>query len=53
MQRKIRALSARAGTRWEAQFAADWCKGHFESHGQRTLAAYQARLKSLGVSPEV
>lgn len=33
----------------EVDFCADWCKGHFSGHGHHTLAAYQARLESLGV----
>jgi hypothetical protein len=49
MQRKTHTLVSRAGRAHEAQFAPDWCKGHFEGHGQRTLAAYHARLEALGI----
>jgi hypothetical protein len=31
----------------EASFCADWCKGHFENYGQRTLAAFAERLRAL------
>jgi hypothetical protein len=35
----------------EAQFSADWCKGHFEGHANRILDAYQERLRALQVEP--
>jgi hypothetical protein len=53
MQRKTQLLRARARGDHEAQFAADWCKGHFEGHSQRTLAAYRARLAALGIETEL
>jgi hypothetical protein len=31
----------------EAAFCADRCKGHFDGHGQRILAAFAARLSRL------
>jgi len=31
----------------EATFCADWCKGHFDNHGQRILAAFADRLSKL------
>jgi hypothetical protein len=31
----------------EAAFCADWCKGHFDNHGQQTLHAYAERLHAL------
>ncbi len=44
MERKIRKLSqAHQGSR-ETSYTADWCKGHFSSHQDRTLHAYQTRL---------
>lgn len=33
----------------EAQFSADWCKGHFEGHAGRVLQAYRQRLEALEV----
>ena len=33
----------------EADFGPDWCKGHFDGHGQRTLRQYHDRLQSLGI----
>ncbi|MDI3339982.1 MAG: hypothetical protein QJR03_05555 [Sphaerobacter sp.] len=48
-ERKIRRLSQASGPGAEAEFTADWCKGHIDGHGRRTLAAYAARLRALGV----
>lgn len=31
----------------EAAFTADWCKGHFDNHGMKTLQAYSGRLETL------
>jgi hypothetical protein len=47
MQRKIRKLGQRGASHVEAYFGADWCKGHFGDHGQRTLARYTERLQAL------
>jgi hypothetical protein len=53
MSRKIRRLSRQAGGQLEgqveseAQFTADWCKGHFDAHGERTLSGFAQRLRSL------
>lgn len=46
-ERKIRRLSQVHGPGGEAAFSADWCKGHFDGHGHRTLAAYAERLRAL------
>lgn len=50
MKRKIskfqRMMLDGSGT--EAAFCADWCKGHFDSHGQKTLSAFDSRLSALG-----
>lgn len=46
-ERKIRRLSQARGPDGEAAFSADWCKGHFDGHGHRTLAAYADRLRAL------
>jgi hypothetical protein len=50
MRRKVRRLSRRAGGqgKGEAQFTADWCKGHFDAHGERTLTGFAQRLSRLG-----
>jgi len=50
MERKIRKLSRGRQAGAEVDFSADWCKGHFDSHGQRTMAAYEQRLVELGLS---
>jgi hypothetical protein len=60
MARKVRKLSQqlpeRAGvggaerSRTEVNFSADKCKGHFDSHRQRTLEAFSERLRSVGVA---
>lgn len=49
MARKVRKFTAQHGAGAEAAFCADWCKGHFGGHGQRTLDAFTERLRSLGV----
>ncbi|MGH2538179.1 MAG: hypothetical protein ACRDHL_12350 [Candidatus Promineifilaceae bacterium] len=46
MGRKIARFSRDGGD--EAAFAADWCKGHFKSHGQRALAAFERRWQQVG-----
>jgi hypothetical protein len=48
MQRKIRKFHQphTPGLETEAAFTADWCKGHFTTHKQYTLTAYQNRLSS-------
>ncbi len=45
-QRKINKLSAQQNGAGESCFTAVICKGHFQDHQQRTLAAYQRRLIS-------
>jgi len=47
MDRKVRKLSARRHGSAEVAFCADWCKGHFEGHGQHTLESYARRLRAL------
>jgi hypothetical protein len=53
MTRKIRRLSRQAGgqVEGEAQFTVDWCKGHFDAHGERTLTGFAQRLRRLGPQP--
>lgn len=52
MQRKIRRFGAEGDASEEAAFCADWCKGHFEDHGRRTLSSYDQRIRALGLVPE-
>ena len=53
MARKVRKFSQQREKLYgsdgqaEASFCADWCKGHFENYGQRTLAAFAERLRAL------
>jgi hypothetical protein len=46
MERKIAKLKAQmtASDPIEADFGADWCKGHFGGYGQRTLGAMADRM---------
>ena len=47
MQRKLRQLTRPREIAPEAAFSADWCKGHFNNHGQRTLSVYATRLHQI------
>lgn len=49
MRRKQRKFATR-GASPEIAFTADCCKGHFEGHGQRILAAYENRLRRLDLA---
>jgi hypothetical protein len=49
MERKIKKFSRLAGENGEAEFSSEWCKGHFEGHAVRSIAAYQHRLEQLGL----
>jgi hypothetical protein len=44
MRRKVRRLIASRGESTEASFNEAVCKGHFDGHQEKTLAAYEARL---------
>lgn len=46
-KRKIEKLGQRSNGHTEAAFGPDWCKGHFDDHGQLTLARYAERLRAL------
>lgn len=46
MQRKIRRFRQFTDQHTEANFTADWCKGHFHDHSQRIMAAYRQRLNN-------
>ena len=49
MGRKVQKFSTQSQAAAEASFCADWCKGHFDQHEGRTIAAYTSRLKALGI----
>lgn len=45
MNRKVRRFSQQPAL--ETAFSVDYCKGHFEDHGQQTLDQYADRLEKL------
>jgi hypothetical protein len=45
--RKIRRFTEQEGEAAEAAFCPGQCKGHFDGHAKRALAAYAARLEEL------
>jgi hypothetical protein len=47
MRRKIAKFQRRWGRGAESDFCAEWCKGHFENHGQKTMSAFERRLAGL------
>jgi hypothetical protein len=47
MQRKITKLQRQYPDKAESDFSREWCKGHFENHGQSAMAAYKNKLKRL------
>ncbi len=52
MRRKLQKFNIQgrdtlAGRPVEVSFCADWCKGHFDRHGEITLAAFSERLEKL------
>lgn len=47
MRRKIRKLERERPASAEVTFAADRCKGHFDSHGARILAAFDERCRAV------
>jgi hypothetical protein len=47
MKRKVNRFNQQRNAHDEAAFCADRCKGHFDGHGQRILAAFAARLSML------
>ena len=49
MTRKITKFTRQSGDRGaaEAAFCADWCKGHFDDHGARAMAAFSQRVETL------
>jgi len=53
MKRKIHKFQRQYPYHAESAFTRDWCKGHFDGHGQRTIQSYQQRLKSLNLITEI
>jgi hypothetical protein len=49
MGRKVRRLASQSDGYEEADFCADWCKGHFEGYAGRVMAAYRNRLREFGL----
>jgi hypothetical protein len=47
MNRKIEKLTRQNGKTDEVAFSADWCKGHFDGHGHRTLQAFAERVQMV------
>jgi hypothetical protein len=47
MERKIKKFSQRIPEHHEASFSTDWCKGHFDDHGQQALTKFNSRLADL------
>lgn len=50
MGRKLRKLSRQSAASFnpaESDFGPDWCKGHFHSHGTRTISAVDVRLGGM------
>jgi hypothetical protein len=47
MDRKVHKFSRQRNGAAETAFCADWCKGHFDGHGERTLTAYVDRLRAI------
>jgi hypothetical protein len=50
MKRKIERLSQQAADQAEIDFCAERCKGHFEGHAGRAMAAFARRVEQLGLS---
>lgn len=48
MQRKVRKFTRHADDHVETNFSVDCCKGHFDSHGTRTLDAFNERMHKIG-----
>jgi hypothetical protein len=47
MHRKIAKLQRQHLDQAESDFCPEWCKGHFENHGQKAMLAYEKRLERL------
>jgi hypothetical protein len=49
MERKMRKFAPQGDESKEAAFCADWCKGHFDNHGEHAISAYHQRVRMLGL----
>lgn len=49
MERKVQRFQDQAREGTEVSFCADWCKGHFDGHGSKTMRAFKARLQDIGL----
>ncbi len=49
MSRKVQKFQGQVTDGAEVSFCADWCKGHFDGHGEETMRGFSARLKELGI----
>jgi hypothetical protein len=49
MNRKIHKFTRATAGHHEIAFSPDWCKGHFEGHAHRTLAAFEEKIARLGI----
>lgn len=47
MRRKTERWRRQYPQQPEAAFGPDWCKGHFDAHGHRILAAHEERVRAL------
>jgi hypothetical protein len=47
MDRKVHKFSQQGDAQAEVAFSADWCKGHFDSHGRFILEAFACRLREV------
>jgi hypothetical protein len=47
MTRKIRKFRHQNESSKEANFSADWCRGYFNAHEQRTLSAFAERVSVI------
>lgn len=52
MNRKVAKFTANGDGHAEAHFGPDCCKGHFDTHGARTLAEFAKRLRDLDLQTE-
>lgn len=49
MTRKITKFTRQGNLNGETRFSADFCKGHFDGHKQRIMAAFHERLQAINL----